>query len=136
MFGFIAAMAAAAQAPAAQPAYLPDMRCMVAMAIVLGAQDDASDSADGPKEDKDGLIGLVMRFPPAGAYPLEVRFAPSGGREKWTRRFGPNSFSSEMSEGPGGTLTERFGPMRFHFALDVAADGALAMRLARWSAFG
>ncbi len=83
-----------------------------------------------------GLIGLVMRFPPAGAYPLEVRFAPSGGREKWTRRFGPNSFSSEMSEGPGGTLTERFGPMRFHFALDVAADGALAMRLARWSAFG
>ena len=62
MFGFIAAMAAAAQAPAAQPAYLPDMRCMVAMAIVLGAQDDASDSADGAEEDKDGLIGLVMYY--------------------------------------------------------------------------
>ena len=62
MFGFIAAMAAAAQAPAAQPAYLPDMRWMVAMAVVLGAQDDTSDSAEGAGEDRDGLIGLVMYY--------------------------------------------------------------------------
>jgi len=82
------------------------------------------------------LLGLVMRFPPAGSYPVEVRFAPRQGRERWTRSFGTHCFSSEMSVSRQGLLIERFGPMRFHFALDVHGDGGLTMHLRRWTAFG
>ena len=63
MFAFLAAAAAATQVPAPQPAYQDDLRCMLAMAIVLGAQDDAPDAKDGQAQDgQDGLIGLVMYY--------------------------------------------------------------------------
>lgn len=80
------------------------------------------------------LIGRVIGFPPAGAYPLRVAFAEDGGVEHWTRRFGPHRFSSRLSE-KRGLAVERFGPLRFGFALSGDADG-LAMTMRRWSAFG
>jgi hypothetical protein len=80
------------------------------------------------------LIGAVVRFPPAGLYPLHVSFAETGGRERWTRDFGGHVFSSELSA-KGGLAVERFGPMRFGFELAPAPDG-LAMHLRRWSLFG
>lgn len=81
------------------------------------------------------VLGRIMGFPPAGNYPLEVRFAPHAGRELWTRSFGPYRFASEMSATGDGLLVERFGPLRFAFALEVEPDGALRLDLARWSAF-
>jgi hypothetical protein len=78
------------------------------------------------------LIGTVMGFPPGGDYPVEVRFAAHGGKERWTRQFGKHSFSSEMSR-KGALLTERFGPMRFHFKLVPTPEGGLIMDLRSWS---
>ena len=80
------------------------------------------------------LMGAIAGFPPAGAYPLHVAFAARGGRERWTRDFGGHVFSSELSA-KHGLAVERFGAMRFGFALAPAPDG-LVMRLRRWSAFG
>lgn len=82
------------------------------------------------------LLGLVMGFPPAGNYPVEVRFEPQSGRELWTRSFGPHRFSSEMGVSAQNLLTECFGPMRFHFALEVGGQGGLTMVLKKWTAFG
>ena len=80
------------------------------------------------------LLGAIMRFPPAGDYPLHVAFAARDGRERWTRDFGGQIFSSELSGG-SGLAVERFGPIRFGFALVSTGDG-LAMRLRRWSILG
>lgn len=80
------------------------------------------------------LLGAIMRFPPAGAWPLHVAFAERGGRERWTRDFGGHVFASVLGE-RGGLAVERFGPVRFGFALEPAADG-LNMALKRWSIFG
>jgi NAD(P)-dependent dehydrogenase (short-subunit alcohol dehydrogenase family) len=80
------------------------------------------------------LMARVARFPPAGAYPLHVAFAERDGRERWTRDFGGHVFSSELST-KWGLAVERFGPMRFGFALAPAPDG-LTMPLRRWSMFG
>ncbi|HVQ08667.1 MAG TPA: DUF4166 domain-containing protein [Allosphingosinicella sp.] len=80
------------------------------------------------------LMGAIAGFPPAGDYPLHVAFAQRGGRERWTRDFGGHVFSSELSERRGLAI-ERFGPMRFGFALAPAPDG-LVMHLRRWSLFG
>jgi NAD(P)-dependent dehydrogenase (short-subunit alcohol dehydrogenase family) len=80
------------------------------------------------------LMGRIAGFPPAGAYQLHVAFAEHDGRERWTRDFGGHVFSSELST-KWGLVVERFGPMRFGFALDPAPDG-LAMQLRRWSMFG
>jgi len=80
------------------------------------------------------LIGAAMRFPPAGDYPLHVSFAANGGRERWIRDFGGRTFSSGLS-GKDGLAVERFGPIRFGFALASTADG-LAMHLRRWSVLG
>jgi hypothetical protein len=77
------------------------------------------------------LIGAFMGFPPAGTYPVHVAFAEEGGVERWTRDFGGHFFSSELS-GRDGLLFERFGPMRFGFALPSDARG-LTMQLRRWS---
>jgi len=81
------------------------------------------------------LVGWVMGFPPSGEYPVTVRFAEKGGRERWTRQFGTHTFSSEMS--PSGKLiNERFGPLRFRFALEAGANGSLLMQARGWSALG
>lgn len=80
------------------------------------------------------LIGAIVRFPPSGTYPLHVGFAARDGRERWTRDFGGHVFASELSE-RNGLAVERFGPMRFGFALAPAPAGLL-MRLRRWSCFG
>jgi hypothetical protein len=80
------------------------------------------------------LVAAAMRFPPSGTVPLHVHFAERGGREIWTRDFGGQRFSSELSASRG-CIVERFGPMRFAF--DIPADErGLEMHLTRWSAFG
>ena len=58
MFALIAAMAAAAQNPAPAADYRDDLDCMLAISIVLGAQEDTPDA----KENRDGLVGLVMYY--------------------------------------------------------------------------
>jgi NAD(P)-dependent dehydrogenase (short-subunit alcohol dehydrogenase family) len=79
-------------------------------------------------------IGEAMRFPREGLWPLHVGFAERDGVERWTRDFGGQAFSSELSaEGSG--VAERFGPLRFVFDLTSDASG-LEMRLTRWTALG
>jgi hypothetical protein len=75
-----------------------------------------------------------MRFPAAGSHPLHVSFAERDGVERWTRRFGDQAFTSELSE-CDGHLVERFGPLRFIFDLPSDARG-LEMHLRKWSAYG
>lgn len=80
------------------------------------------------------LLGAAMGMPPAGSYPLHVGFAERDGRETWRRDFGGHRFRSELSACKG-LLVERFGPIRFAFALP--SDGAgLSMELRHWSIFG
>ena len=79
-------------------------------------------------------MGWIAGFPPAGHYKLHVAFAERDGKERWTRDFGGHVFASELST-KWGLAVERFGPMRFGFALEPAPDG-LAMHLQRWSMFG
>jgi predicted dinucleotide-binding enzyme len=80
------------------------------------------------------LTSWLMRFPPAGTYPLHVAFAEHNDAETWTRRFGPHRFHSMLSQ-RDDHVVERFGPLRFAFALPSDAKG-LAMELSGWSAFG
>ena len=80
------------------------------------------------------LIGWIMRFPKAGSHPLHVSFAEHDGVERWTRRFGDQTFTSELSE-RNGRLVERFGALRFSFDLPSDARG-LEMHLRAWSLFG
>ena len=80
------------------------------------------------------LVGAIMRFPAAGRHPLHVAFAVREGQERWTRDFDGQVFSSELS-GRNGLAVERFGPIRFGFALVSTGDG-LAMELRRWSVLG
>ena len=84
-------------------------------------------------------IGAIVGFPPASAQtPVRVDFAGSGGRETWTRTFGPARFQSELFAGRGRSerlLVERFGPLEFAMAL-VVEGPRLALKLRRWSAFG
>jgi NAD(P)-dependent dehydrogenase (short-subunit alcohol dehydrogenase family) len=80
------------------------------------------------------LMAAIARFPPAGTCKLHVAFAERDGRERWTRDFGGHVFSSELST-KWGLAVERFGPMRFGFALAATPDG-LTMHLKRWSLFG
>jgi hypothetical protein len=80
------------------------------------------------------LAGWLVRFPPAGTYPLHVAFAECNSAETWTRRFGPHHFHSILSQ-RGDRVAERFGPLRFAF--DLPSDNrGLEMVLAGWSTFG
>jgi hypothetical protein len=79
------------------------------------------------------LIGAIMRFPPSGRYPVHVAFAERNGVERWTRDFGRHVFASEFSA-RGDLVMERFGPIRFDFALPSDEKG-LTMELRRWSIF-
>lgn len=80
------------------------------------------------------VIARLMRFPPSGTYPLHVDFTEMEGEERWARHFGAYQFSSILTE-RNGDLVERFGPVRFYFALLSEKDG-LSMNIKRWSAFG
>ncbi len=80
------------------------------------------------------LLGAVMRFPPAGEYPVRVCFTEREGEEHWVRHFGPHRFESRLRARRGG-VTERFGPLRFHFDLRGGERG-LSMVLRHWTALG
>lgn len=80
------------------------------------------------------LMGWIVRFPPSGTYPLHVSFSEREGKERWTRQFGPHRFSSELA-GVGAGVVERFGPLRFAFALP-SDEAGLAMVLKGWKLFG
>ena len=77
------------------------------------------------------LIAAAMRFPPDGSVPLHVEFAERDGVERWTRDFSGHCFSTELSE-KNGLLVERFGAMRFAFALPSGPEG-LEMQLKGWT---
>ena len=77
------------------------------------------------------LAARVFGFPPAGErVPVHVRFTDEGAETRWTRDFAGRTFASAMRTADG-LLIERFGPLRFGFALDSEPEG-LAMRLQRW----
>jgi NAD(P)-dependent dehydrogenase (short-subunit alcohol dehydrogenase family) len=100
---------------------------------------DAGATGEGKVERGRGLlarlVAAIMRFPPAGTWPLRLTFTERSGSETWTRDFGGHRFSSRLSAARGGLIEERFGPMRFAFDVPAGQDG-LEMRLRRWSAFG
>lgn len=80
------------------------------------------------------LLGRIMGFPSAGEHPVHVAFAERDGKERWTRDFGGHCFSSELALSGAG-VSERFGPLRFHFDLPADALG-LRMALRGWRFFG
>jgi hypothetical protein len=78
------------------------------------------------------LIAGLFGFPPAGSdTPVHVAFHEDERGMIWRRTFGAGSFASRVTE-DGGQLVERFGPLRFAFALDSEVAG-LAMRLTGWA---
>jgi hypothetical protein len=79
------------------------------------------------------VIARIMGFPAPGHHEVHVRFAECDGVERWTRTFGGQSFTSELSA-EGGRLVERFGPLRFRFDLPADAAG-LTMLMRGWSLF-
>lgn len=99
---------------------------------------DAGAAGEGEVKRGGGLIGrmigAIVGFPPAGAYPVHVEFLQRGDRERWIRHFGPHRFWSWFNA-RDGLLYERFGLLRFGFALPCD-ESALRMRLVRWSAAG
>jgi hypothetical protein len=76
------------------------------------------------------LVARAVGFPTAGEHALHVRFAEAEGVETWTRTFSGRAFSSRLRQ-VGPHLEERFGPLRFRFALP-ADDGGLTMRMVGW----
>lgn len=79
------------------------------------------------------MIARLMNFPSPGTHPLHVTFEERDGVEHWSRDFSGHRFSSELSE-VDGHLQERFGALRFRFALPATATG-LSMIVCGWSAF-
>jgi len=77
------------------------------------------------------LLCRLMRFPAAAArVPVSVWMREEDGVETWRRAFGGAAFSSRLAQ-RGALLVERFGPLRFGFALRREPDG-LAMHFVRW----
>lgn len=85
------------------------------------------------------LIGRAFGFPEETDHiPVRVVFDPIIGGEKWTRRFGESTFSSDQTIGTGRharLLVERFGPVRVALAL-VIRDEKLFLIPRHWSVFG
>jgi len=85
------------------------------------------------------LAAAMIGFPKAAAtIPVAVTFEDNSGVERWTRRFGDQSFRSEQFEGSGRwerLLVERFGPMTFGMAL-VWEDEKLRLVMRHWRCFG
>lgn len=85
------------------------------------------------------LVATLFRFPNAARdIPIKVTFESDGGRERWTRDFAGQEFSSLQQEGHGRfdrLLRESFGP--FAFGLALVLDGEkLNLVVRKWSAFG
>lgn len=76
------------------------------------------------------MIATLFRFPRAGEHDLHVSFDEHNGVETWTRDFSGRCFRSHLSQ-EGPYLVERFGPLRFGFALE-ADDNGLTMHIRRW----
>lgn len=77
------------------------------------------------------LVAGLLHFPPATPdTPVTVWFSEEGGVETWTRCFGGSTFQSQLRQ-RGPLLVERFGPLRFGFALPCDGTG-LRMILRRW----
>lgn len=99
---------------------------------------DAGAAGEAVVSRGDGLIATLlcrlMGFPPSGRCPLHVSFTERRGAERWTRNFGGHRFSSLLRQWGDG-VSERFGPIRFHFELPPTAQG-LRMVLRCWSVFG
>lgn len=79
------------------------------------------------------LIAAIMGFPRPGHCTLRVRFTERDGVERWHRQFGRCGFSSSLSQSDD-CLIERFGALRFRFAL-IADHQGLTMHLRGWSLF-
>ncbi|MGB0798364.1 MAG: DUF4166 domain-containing protein, partial [Planktomarina sp.] len=81
------------------------------------------------------LIGWVFRFPQAtDDIAVKVTKTANEGSEVWIRKFGDQSFRSELSL-KAGKIHEQFGHSRF--CLDVhVADGALHFPVASGKMFG
>ena len=76
------------------------------------------------------LVAKAGGFPSAGEHRLHVAFEECEGRERWTRDFSGQRFSSRLSE-RRGLLVERFGLLSFGF--DLPSDGSgLEMVMRRW----
>ena len=80
------------------------------------------------------IIAGIMRFPPAGDHEVHVSFAERDGVETWTRDFAGHRFASHLSQ-HGASLVERFGALRFRFALPREGNG-LRMVMRGWSFLG
>ncbi len=76
------------------------------------------------------LVARVVGFPKPGRHHLHVHFLENAGGETWTRDFGGQRFRSHLSR-HGPWLVERFGPLRFAFALP-GDDKGLTMVMQRW----
>ncbi|MFN0193102.1 MAG: DUF4166 domain-containing protein [Aestuariivirga sp.] len=83
------------------------------------------------------LISRMFGLPQASsAIPVKVSVErEADGSETWTRNFGGEQFHSVMKPGPGGRLTEWFGPLGFDLALNASA-GNLSLPVSRWRFFG
>jgi hypothetical protein len=81
----------------------------------------------------------LFGFPRAAdGLPVSVRFKCENGRERWTRKFGEDTFSSTLQAGRGTSarlLCERVGLFDFAQAL-VVEGNRLRLVLRRWSIFG
>jgi hypothetical protein len=84
-------------------------------------------------------VASMFGFPKAADdLPVSVRFKCENGRERWTRKFGEEIFSSTLRAGRGTSerlLCERVGLFDFAQALVVEGD-RLRLVLRRWSIFG
>lgn len=85
------------------------------------------------------LTAWLIGFPAAAEdVPVSVHFGIGGGREIWTRSFGPSRFKSIQREGTGrdeGYLLEDFGPFRVRIAL-VTDGGKLRLLVRGWQFLG
>jgi hypothetical protein len=81
----------------------------------------------------------MFGFPKAADdLPVSVRFRGENGRERWTRKFGEEVFSSILQSGRGASerlLCERVGLFEFAQALVIDGD-RLRLVLRRWTIFG
>ncbi|MEQ9641350.1 MAG: DUF4166 domain-containing protein [Alphaproteobacteria bacterium] len=80
------------------------------------------------------LLCLISGLPRAGRdVPVEVRFVPDGGGERWSRTFDKRRYASRI-DAAGPHLRERFGP--FDLFYDLAVTDGLHWTLVRWHLLG